>query len=215
MPNTEESILETNGIPEIEMEMEVSGMTQAPVDKSLTMADMAADAKAVGDRFADDEADLSSVINDVAAIKQWTGENIKVNSQQDAKTVAQLAEDVDTISKYTGEDIKIDDDQDAKTIAEALDDIDKKTGEDIKLDDTVSAPTLKEAIQSAMDVQWPVGSMFITVSETLPAAIAAIGTWVEVAIPLTYGDIRKGTRSYEEPESGFEFGTIHFWMRTE
>ena len=43
-------------MPEIELEVEVFGMTQAAVDKTLSIPDMAADAKAVGDATADIES---------------------------------------------------------------------------------------------------------------------------------------------------------------
>lgn len=47
--NVQNSIEETGGIPVIAMSLEVSGMTQYPVDKTLSVPDMAADAKETGD----------------------------------------------------------------------------------------------------------------------------------------------------------------------
>lgn len=126
MPNTEQSINETGGIPEIEVEMEVSGMTQTSVDKTLTIPGMAADAKATGDAIANLAADLSDLFDNI----------------------------------------------------------------------------------------YPVGSMYISTLDELPQFIAEIGTWAEVAVPLTWGDIRTGTRNYVETGEGFAPGNLHFWLRT-
>lgn len=62
MPNTEESIQETGGIPEIEVELEVAGMTMYPTDKTLNIRDQAADAKAVGDEFANVNVDIGNIL---------------------------------------------------------------------------------------------------------------------------------------------------------
>ena len=67
MPNeqsVQESIESTGGIPVIEVSMQVSGMTQTPVDKTLSIADMAADAKEVGDRFDIVEAAISGIVGE-------------------------------------------------------------------------------------------------------------------------------------------------------
>jgi hypothetical protein len=59
MADTENSLNETSGIPEIDYEVEVFGMTQAEVDKTLTIEDCAADAKATGQAIANVASDLS------------------------------------------------------------------------------------------------------------------------------------------------------------
>jgi hypothetical protein len=61
--NVQNSIEETGGVPVITMSMEVSGMTQYPTDKTLSIPDMAADAKEVGDALADLAAEISSAIS--------------------------------------------------------------------------------------------------------------------------------------------------------
>ena len=127
MPNTEQSIQETGGIPVVEMELEVSGMTQAAVDKTLSIPDMAADAKAVGDAVADLESTIADIFTDM----------------------------------------------------------------------------------------YPVGSIYITTAEELPTTISRIGTWVEIAMPLRLTDIKKGSRTWEEPDESFVPGNLHMWMRTE
>lgn len=100
MANTEESILDLQGIPEIEQEVEVFGMTQAEVDKTLTIEDCAADAKAVGDRFATvDEtvADLGADISDLSerteALENRTGEDILLK-EGDEQTIAGAIEEL-------------------------------------------------------------------------------------------------------------------------
>ena len=137
MPNTEQSIEETGGVPEIEMEVEVFGMVQYPTDKTLSQADMAADAKAVGEAIGNVEA-----------------------------SVADLETEFD------------------------------------------------EKLASAFSNIYPVGSVYVSAAETLPSVIAEIGTWEEIAMPLTWADIRTGSRSYTPPEGGFQPGNLHIWLRT-
>lgn len=86
--NVQDSINGTGGIPLIEMSMEVSGMTQTAVDKTLSITDMAADAKATGDAIRDVADDLTNLATDVSDIQQWTGEDIRVNTES-SKTVAE------------------------------------------------------------------------------------------------------------------------------
>lgn len=158
MPNTQESIENTGGIPEIEFEMLVSGMTQTAVDPTLTVPGMAADAKATGDAIGDANANIADLF-------------------------------------------------------EAVEGLNGKTGEDIKLTSEEESPTVAEAILNAFGNTWPVGSVFITESPELPEVIASLGEWKEISVPLTWGDIRTGTRSYEETEEGFVPGMLHFWLR--
>jgi hypothetical protein len=65
MPNTEQSIEETGGVPEIELEVEVFGMVQTATDKSLTIPDMAADAKATGEAIANLAADVAALFDNL------------------------------------------------------------------------------------------------------------------------------------------------------
>ena len=67
MPNeqsVQESIESTGGIPVISVSLEVSGMTSYPTDKTLSIADMAADAKEVGDRFDIVEAAIAGIVGE-------------------------------------------------------------------------------------------------------------------------------------------------------
>ena len=61
MADTENSI-ETEGIPEIELELEVRETVQAPVDATLSIAGQAADAKATGDAIAALQTETNAAI---------------------------------------------------------------------------------------------------------------------------------------------------------
>lgn len=93
MADTENSINETSGIPEIDYEVEVFGMTQAEVDKTLTIDDCAADAKAVGDRFGNVEGDIGDLDAAIREIQAWTGEDIQLKDGS-TQTIAGAIEDL-------------------------------------------------------------------------------------------------------------------------
>ena len=152
----EQSIEELGGIPVVEVELEVSGMTAYPTDKTLEIADMPADAKAVGDRFNTAESAISDNATDIAAIEAWTGEDIKVNTES-------------------------------------------------------GSPTIAAAIENIVGESYPVGTIYMTVSDDAPAFT---GTWVEVAITATWSQLKTGKRDYAELEDGDTGGTVHFWLRT-
>lgn len=81
------SIEETGGIPVIEEEMQISGMTQAAVDKTLSIPDMAADAKETGDSIHAVSENLADLATDVSDIENWTGADIPLNGEPDAPTI--------------------------------------------------------------------------------------------------------------------------------
>ena len=137
MPNTQESIESMGGIPEITMEVVVSGMTQTAVDKTLSITDMAADAKATGD-----------AINNVIA------------------DVADLAADI------------------------------------------------SEVVDNVVSRAYPVGTVYMSVANQLPAGISEVGTWVEIGVTATWAQLKTGKRGYAELEAGDTGGTLHFWLRT-
>lgn len=145
MADTGTSIENTGGVPEIDLDLEVSsspevsfslevaGMTQTPVDATLSIEDMAADAKATGDAIRALEDEVGDIEADISGI-------------------------VGTV--------------------------------------------------------YPVGSIYMTTANLLPAALSAVGTWNEIKVPVTWGDMKNGTRSYQSTGTGFTAGSIHFWLRT-
>lgn len=64
--------------------------------------------------------------------------------------------------------------------------------------------TLANAIASL----FPIGSIYVSTIATAPVFY---GTWVEITIPATWGDLEDGMRSYVD---GRGTGTLHFWRRT-
>ena len=54
----------------------------------------------------------------------------------------------------------------------------------------------------------PVGAIFMTTSSSAPSFG---GTWQEIKMPMTWGDLEDGNRSYV---NGTGTGTVHFWRRT-
>lgn len=119
MADTDNSI-ETQGIPEITLQMSVLNTVQAPVDSTLSISGEAADAQATG--------------NAIAA--------------------------------------------------------------------------LQTTLNAAIAALFPIGAIYVSTSSTAPAFY---GTWVEFTIPVTYGDLKDGMRSYSD---GTGTGTLHFWRRT-
>lgn len=116
MPNTEESIA-NNGIPEIEMEVELFQMVQTAVDKTLSVADMAADAKAVGD-------ELDAIQMDIDQLMHETAEDIPVSATEGAQSIgsalAEINSTLETLESQSGADIPVNADAGAPSIAEML-----------------------------------------------------------------------------------------------
>lgn len=67
---------------------------------------------------------------------------------------------------------------------------------------------LTTAINQAIAALFPIGSIYVSVISTAPAFY---GTWTEITIPATWGDLEDGMRSYTD---GTGTGTLHFWRRT-
>ena len=68
--------------------------------------------------------------------------------------------------------------------------------------------TVQTTLTAAIAALFPIGAIYVSVNDTAPAFY---GTWVEIKIPTTWGDLEDGMRSYAD---GTGTGTIHFWRRT-
>ena len=74
----------------------------------------------------------------------------------------------------------------------------------------VAIANAQASFNAAIALLFPIGAIYCSLSDTPPAFY---GTWVEILIPMTHGDIEDGTRSYEDLDEQ-ETGTLHFWRRT-
>lgn len=69
-------------------------------------------------------------------------------------------------------------------------------------------PDTYYTMEEALELMFPVGSVYVSTSTTAPTFG---GTWQEIVIPATWGDLEDGNRSYYY---GTGTGTLHFWKRT-
>ena len=67
---------------------------------------------------------------------------------------------------------------------------------------------LQTAVNAAIAALFPVGAVYASLSDEAPAFY---GTWAEITLPATWGDIEDGMRSYTD---GTGTGNLHFWRRT-
>lgn len=121
-------------IPEVTFTLEVAETVQAPIDDTLEIEGMAADAKATGDAIAQAKTDLQAEIDAI--------------------------------------------------------------------------PT----VEDIADLLYPVGSIYVSTSDTQPEFGGTSWRWQEILIPVTYGDLITGTRSYTDLDDETT-GTVHFWLR--
>lgn len=167
-PNTDESIQETGGVPVLHMTVSPSQNVQTPVDKTLSISEMAADAKATGDAINNLGSALEEEIAELAADvipKSWIDSTLTHEGQ--------VAE-----SKAVGD-----------AISEIL-----------------------AAIASLTNMTFPVGSIYMTTAENVPVTLG--GTWVEILMPVTWNDLKKGSRTYAELGENPPERTVHFFLRT-
>lgn len=95
--NTPSSIDE--GIPEVTFTLQVSSTQQAPVDDTLSITGMAADAKATGDAIEQAKTDMQTVIDDTEASLQGEIADAKSELQGDiADAKSELQGEIDNLS---------------------------------------------------------------------------------------------------------------------
>ena len=68
--------------------------------------------------------------------------------------------------------------------------------------------TLQQTLLTSINSLFPIGSIYVS---TLSSAPVFYGTWTEITMPASYGDLEDGMRSYVD---GTGTGTLHFWRRT-
>lgn len=68
--------------------------------------------------------------------------------------------------------------------------------------------TLRTTVNAAIAALFPVGAIYVSTISTAPVFY---GTWVEITLPVSHGDLEDGMRSYVD---GTGTGTLHFWRRT-
>ena len=88
--------------------------------------------------------------------------------------------------------------------ASAVVELSRKTGAVV----VAPIPDTYYTMQEALELMFPVGSVYVSTSSTAPTFG---GTWREIIIPSTWGDLEDGNRSYYYGEGQ---GTLHFWKRT-
>lgn len=67
---------------------------------------------------------------------------------------------------------------------------------------------LNTTLTAAIAALFPIGSIYVSMTSTAPTFY---GTWQEIIMPATWGDIEDGMRSCT-PGTGT--GNMHFWKRT-
>lgn len=68
--------------------------------------------------------------------------------------------------------------------------------------------TLNTTLSAAIASLFPIGAIYVSTISTAPVFY---GTWVEITMPASWGDLEDGMRSYVD---GTGTGTLHFWRRT-
>lgn len=211
MPTEEsiaQSIEEMGGIPIVEMDVEVYGMTAYPVDKTLSVSGMAADAKKTGDEITNLQSAVQDNAEDIAALENLTGEDIPLNTENNAPMIADA---VEAIQAWTASDIPMSSASGANSIATEIGNVNAKTATDILMSSAQGASSIATAIANIIPTLFPVGSIYMTTSATAPTFG---GTWTEIAITATWAQLNAGTRGYEALGSGQLGGDVHFWLRT-
>lgn len=109
MPNNEaseqsvlNSINNSGGLPVITFSISVSGMTTYPTDKTLSIRDMAADAKETGDAIDALESATTDLGLAVEGIQAWTAADIPMNGGEHSPSIADAIDDIAGVSYPVG-----------------------------------------------------------------------------------------------------------------
>ena len=70
-----------------------------------------------------------------------------------------------------------------------------------------------EKVAAVAGLLFPVGSVYVTTSDTAPTFGGTNWNWKEIMIPATWGDLEDGARSYTEKGADDTPGNLHFWLR--
>lgn len=196
-----------SALTKIEMAVHGVEVITVPIDDTLSIEGMAADAKAVGDAL-EEKADRSELQNAVTVDGQGADAQGHIlvypshipMSGTDSTTLAQK---LTTIDGKTGQDIPVRSGS-TQTIAEALEQTGSaQTAQTIPMSDAAGAPTIAAMIASL----FPVGSVYVSLNTTAPSFF---GTWQEIKIVASWYDLKNGVRNYAD---GTGTGGLHFWRR--
>ena len=196
-----------SALTKIEMAVHGVEVITVPIDDTLSIEGMAADAKAVGDALAD-KADRSELQNAVTVDGQGADAQGHIlvypsHIPMSGTDPTTLAAKLTSIDSKTGADILVKPGS-TKTIADALEDAGSaSTAQTIPMSDASGAPTIATMINSL----FPVGAVYVSLNNTAPAFY---GTWKEIKIIASWSDLKAGFRNYAD---GISTGGLHFWRR--
>lgn len=95
---------------------------------------------------------------------------------------------------------------DAKAVGDRFDEVDGIVADlAVEVADLADAAVTKDMLAEA----YPIGSVYVTTLSVVPEVLT--GTWTEIMMPMTWGDLQNGTRNYE---TGTSTGNLHFFLRT-
>ncbi len=195
-PNTEGSI-QNNGIPKITLGMRASTVLYSPTDKTLSISEMPADAKATGNAITNVRSDVSDVQADVTdlygSIDDVNDEMMSVKSVQETQAEQMV--------------------QMQSAVNDAVQRVDTLTGVDIPVDPSLDAPSVADKFQQIENnifiQMFPIGSIYMTSNAIAPSFPGVY--WEEVVPTATYGEL-KADAFHFIPGTGT--GSSHYWRST-
>lgn len=193
-------------VPVITQTLEVGGMIQTPVDDTLSIEDMAADAKATGDRIAAVASDLADFQTDYAddmnreassgmtpgvlprltALEGRTGEDINISSAASAGTIAEVVADVSgTVASHT----------------QRLTALEQKTGSDIPESSATGVGSIASALSGIRrDVAGHTTQLNNLTGATIQESTAAGAGTIAAALADLRSSVRENTQDIQTIE---------------